>query len=348
MRNLVVICAAFIVSLIVLEMAARSLTSEPISQPWMMVDDQGLTINRPNTQATHFRGDVSASYRINGLHMRGEMPATDVPSIMVLGDSFTFGWLVDGKDTLVQHLQDQADTFLGKGRVQFLNAGTGGWGTASYIDFFARYSKSLEPAGVLVFANATDFNRAVQTGLYEVGDDLSVHRVVSVPSAAMWLKQLITNNSIYRWLVGRSYLLNMLKQAVLNLMYSEDDVAPAGAEMLMNDKIDAPTLDVQNYNSALIAHLKSLADERAIPIFVASQYHWQYSNDVYDWLEPEMKALGIPFFASQRDLDMVTNGDVSTYFIDGDPHPNGKTYKLLAEKTWKWLMPQLKELSIGQ
>lgn len=348
MKNLVVLCVAFTVSLIALELAARALTSQQLSQSWMMVDDRGLTLNRPNTRATHHRGDASTTYHINAFHMRGDMPVADVPSILVLGDSFTFGWLVDRGDTLTQHLQDQADAMLGKGRVQFLNAGTGGWGTASYIDFFTRYSPSIEVAGVLIFANATDFNRASQRSFYEIDNDHSVHRVMKELSTATLIKKMITENTVYRWLAERSYLLYMAKQAVLVYGAAVEESAPAGAEMLISEKFGAPALDVQKYNAALLRHFKTLLDERSIPVFVSSQYHWQYTADVYEWLAPVMNELEIPFLPTQRDLAMATGGDVAGYFINGDPHPNGKTYKILAAKTWNWLSPQLKEQSIGR
>lgn len=348
-KNFVILIGAFIVSFLILEVAARAITSDPLSGSWLMVDDYGLVMNRPDTIAVHHRGTTSATYEINALHLRGEMPKAGIPKILVLGDSFTFGWLVEKNQTLTHYLQSQADTSLGAGKVQFLNAGTGGWGTASMADFLTRYTDSINLFAVLVFANATDFNRAAQTKLYEVNDRQSVHRKMIGRSTSIHMKQLITQNPMYRWLVGNSYFVNMLKQVILGLGVSADQgEATAGAEMLMSDKIDMPQQDVQDYNKALLQHLKSVVDGRSIPIYVSSQYHWQYTANAYDWLEPIFQDLKVPFLNNQRFMATATHGKVEGFFINGDPHPTGLTYKILAQKTWDWLSPQLRGSNFGQ
>lgn len=348
-KNILMLLGAVALSLIALEFAARAIGPAHLTDSWMMVDDQGLVLNRPGSVATHHRGNTSATYRINTLNMRGDMPAADIPSILVVGDSFTFGWLVDNHETLVSQLQKQADRALGKNKLVFLNAGTGGWGTASYLDYLTRYTESLQPSAVLIFANATDFNRSLQSGLFEISSDAKkVVRTVSERPMHVVAKKIITDNELYRWLIGRSYLLNMLKQALLATGSSDDDQVTAGAEMLVSDKINPPAANAQAYNAALFKHLKSVLDDRSVPVYVSSQYHWQYTDDAYDWLVPLLQNLGIPFLSVQRDLATATKGEVEGFFIDGDPHPTGATYVLLAQKTWDWLLPKLKVQEIGR
>jgi len=348
-KNILMLLGAVAFSLIALEFAARAIGPGYLTDSWMMIDDQGLVLNRPGSVATHHRGDTSATYRINALNMRGNMPTVDIPSVLVVGDSFTFGWLVDNRDTVVSQLQKQADQARGKNKLVFLNAGTGGWGTASYLDYLTRYTKNSQPSAVLIFANATDFNRSLQSDLFEVSSDSkTVTRTVSERPMHVVAKKIITDSELYRWLIGRSYLLNMLKQALLATGSSDDDKVIAGAEMLVSDKINPPTANVQAYNAALYKHLKSVLDDQSVPVFVSSQYHWQYTANAYDWLVPVMQNLGIPFLSVQRDLAAATNGEIAGFFIDGDPHPTGATYALLAQKTWDWLLPKLKEQDIGR
>lgn len=349
-KNSLILAGALAVSLVILELAARAFSPNELSDSWLMVDDQGLVLNRPDTIATHYRGKTSATYHINALHMRGDLPMPDVPSILVVGDSFTFGWLVDIEDTLVHQLQKQADQAFGKNSVTFLNSGTGGWGTASYLDFLTRYIDRIQPSAVLLFVNATDFNRSVQSGLYELPSGSQIlQRVNNDQLIGATIKQAITKNAIYRWLSGHSHLLNLVKQAILTAgASSDDDVVPAGAEMLVSDKIGPPVESVQLYNIALIKKLKSVIGDQSIPLYVSSQYHWQYTENAYDWLMPVMQQLNIPFLSVQRDLAVATNGEVKGFFIDGDPHPTGAVYKILAEKTWGWLLPQLKEKDIAR
>lgn len=329
--------------LVALEFASRLVVSQDLSDPWMTVDSQGLVLNRAGAIATHRRGETAATYRINENHMRGQAPLPNIPSVLVVGDSFTFGWLIDNEDTVVSQLQKQADEALGPDKIRFLNAGTGGWGTASYLDYLTRYAGDIKPAAILVFANATDFNRSIQSGIYNVmDDDRLVRRSVQESSLPVAIKRFVTGLSIYQWLVGNSNLMQIFRIAVLGAISSASEEAQPGAELLENNQTGMPDREVREFNISLLRELRSVADQQSVPLFISTQYHWQYTPDVYDWLVPVMNELDIPFLAMQRDIATATNNKVEGFFINGDPHPTGAINKILAEKTWSWLAPQLR------
>lgn len=338
-----------LVMLVVLEFASRLIVPQDLSDPWMTVDNQGLVLNRAGAMATHRRGETVATYRINENHMRDQAPHPDIPSVLVVGDSFTFGWLVDSKNTVVSQLQKQADAALGPNKIRFLNAGTGGWGTASYLDYLTRYADDIRPAAILVFANATDFNRSIQSGIYDVTNDARAIRL-SAPEITLpaTIKRFVTGLSVYQWLVGNSNLMQMFRLAVLGAISSASEAAAPGAELLDNNQTGIPEKDIREFNISLLRELRSVADQQSVPIFISTQYHWQYTPDVYDWLVPVMKELDIPFLATQREIGTTTNNKVDGFFITGDPHPAGAVYKILADKTWSWLAPQLKGHVIEQ
>jgi hypothetical protein len=342
LKNLSLLALSVLVMLLVLEFASRLIAPQDLSHPWMTVDSQGLVLNRAGAVATHRRGETVATYRINENHMRGQAPYPNIPSVLVVGDSFTFGWLVDNEDTVVSQLQKQADEALGPDKIRFLNAGTGGWGTASYLDYLTRYAGDIKPAAILVFANATDFNRSLQSGIYTVADgERSVTRSVHESSGSDTIKRFVTGLPLYQWLVGNSNLMQIFRLAILGAISSASGEALPGAEMLENNQTGVPEREVREFNISLLRELRSVADQQSVPLFVSTQYHWQYSPDVYDWLVPVMKELEVPFLAMQRDIAATTGGKVEGFFIKGDPHPTGAIYEILAEKTWSWLIPQL-------
>lgn len=342
LKNFFLLALSVLVMTVALEFASRLIAPQNLSDPWMTVDNQGLVLNRAGAIATHRRGETVATYRINQHHMRGDLGSSEIPSVLVLGDSFTFGWLVENEDTVVSQLQRQADKALGPNRLTFLNAGTGGWGTASYLDFLTRYGDDIKPSAVLVLANTTDFRRSLQSGLYDMtGDQQTVTRTTYKSSFAVTLKQFVTGSSIYQWLVGNSNLMQITRLAVLGSLSTSSEAPPPGAEILESKKMGPPDRETKDFNIALLRELKSVAERHEVPLFVSTQYHWQYTPDVYDWLVPVMNELDVPFLPLQREMASATGGKVDGFFIEGDPHPAGAVYEILAEKTWSWLMPQL-------
>ena len=103
-------------------------------------------------------------YRFGEPHLR-EVTRTrseGARRILVLGDSFTFGWLLDDADTYVARLQELVDAEFGPGRFVLLDAAAGGWGTADYLFFLEDFGPQIRPDAVLVFVNIDDIGRSLR------------------------------------------------------------------------------------------------------------------------------------------------------------------------------------------
>ncbi len=107
------------------ELMVRWVAPQDLSGTWLTVGPQGLILNR--ARARHQFGDRVVTYRINALHQRGPEPLDGTAAVLVLGDSFTFGWLLEEADSAPGVLQSLADRDLGPRKLAFLNASTGGW-----------------------------------------------------------------------------------------------------------------------------------------------------------------------------------------------------------------------------
>ncbi|MCX7121798.1 MAG: SGNH/GDSL hydrolase family protein [Gammaproteobacteria bacterium] len=101
-------------------------------------------------------------------HLRNTPVSKTANHILVLGDSFTFGWFLPWEDTYVYQLQDQIDRTFGKNIFQLLNAGVGGWGTADQLAYLEEYGAKTSPKYVLVFLNTDDIGRSIKRNIYKL------------------------------------------------------------------------------------------------------------------------------------------------------------------------------------
>jgi hypothetical protein len=158
-------------------------------------------------------GVYSYSYTNNSMGIRGteEYAAGRRPGvrrILLLGDSFTYGVGVDDEQTFAVRLERILDSTDAKTEV--INAGVGGTGTDYALNFFLKAGRPLEPDAVALFFYWNDF-----------GDNAkhSFRLVDGIPAGTahnpVEAKSFTGSIPGYNWLVARSHLANLLKQAAI-------------------------------------------------------------------------------------------------------------------------------------
>lgn len=117
---------------------------------WAIPNPRYGFVHRPNFRQTVVRPWVETTYvwhvEINSLGFRGPEPdlsATQAVRILLLGDSFTFGYGVEYDQTFGAVLQRK----LGDAGIQSIifNAGVTGWGTAQQLLFASDHEERLNP-----------------------------------------------------------------------------------------------------------------------------------------------------------------------------------------------------------
>ena len=133
-KNSITLLFFLTISLLLAEFIVRGIYPQNLSGSWRVIDNYGLMLNKNTGQSTQMHGTRKAQYLFEDFGVRSSFKPTDHPKkkVLVLGDSFTFGWLLNIEDTYVEQLAKANQNLL------FLNAAAGGWGVSDYTAHMIR------------------------------------------------------------------------------------------------------------------------------------------------------------------------------------------------------------------
>ena len=250
------------------EIATRILLPQNLSGPWQIDSERGYSFLRAGGGARHQYRDRVVHYRFNDLHLRGG-PIGPGERVLVVGDSFTFGWLVEEKDSYVEILGAKADRELGEDRYEFLNGANGGWGTSDYLAYLEDWGPVLRPDILLVFLGFDDINRSLLSRLYTLDDGggLAAH---DVPHGR--LKVLLNAIPGYQFLLEHSHLVQLARGAALRRSFPRDGVRAEG----LDETHEAPDPRAVPLGRALFRRIKAWCEEHGVHLLVATYgfHHW--------------------------------------------------------------------------
>jgi lysophospholipase L1-like esterase len=328
------------VTLAIGEVATRILLPQDLSGPWQIFSERGYSFLKAGGVARHQYGDRVVHYRFNELHLRGG-PVGPGARVLVLGDSFTFGWLVDEGDSYVGILAANADRELGKDRFEFLNGASGGWGTSDYLAFLEDWGPVIRPDVLLVFLGFDDIQRSLNSRLYSVDDQgqLVAH---AVPSSRV--KVLMNALPGYQFLLEHSHLVQLVRNVGVRYLISTPEVRAEGLSKA-DESLDPRAFPLAR---ALFRRIKAWCGEHDVQLLVATYgfHRWygeflsQADRAFYGQAEQFFAEEGIPF----GDVVGAVSAAAPSYegFITADGvHPNEAGHRLIAEAVWSWLEPEL-------
>ena len=103
--NLSISLVSVVIVLLLIELVFGWVAPQNLNGTWRTLSEGGYMINKASWKAKHQTGDRVIRYTFNEQHLRGEPVDQDKYNILVLGDSFTFGWLLEEEDTYIGQLQ---------------------------------------------------------------------------------------------------------------------------------------------------------------------------------------------------------------------------------------------------
>jgi hypothetical protein len=243
-KNLALLFASLVLVLVVFEILVRVFSPQifEIHPPGLYAvdEDVGYTLTpgfAGHIEREEFRSQVS----VNELGHRGvplEDSERDATRILVLGDSFAFGYGVEHEEAFPARLEACLNG-TGAGEFEVLNAGVPGYGTVDQLNYLRSRGQALAPDLVILqflSANDLDENRYPAIEWADVVDGWLVHRSDSDDPLSLlprwkrleyWIKDHFHSAKFVSERVGflvlKSSLFPRLELAMWRELFTEED-----------------------------------------------------------------------------------------------------------------------------
>jgi hypothetical protein len=131
--------------------------------------------------------------------------------VLFLGDSFTFGWLLNDGKTYISQLQDMYPD------IELLNAASGGWGTADQLRYLELFCARVKPQLVVSVVNLDDLERSLAENLYAFDAASKTPRRIERDLSERTLRQKINESWVYRSVLKQSHLYRFVRSSLLDV-----------------------------------------------------------------------------------------------------------------------------------
>lgn len=337
--NTILIAAGIIIGLIIAELSVRLFLPQNRMVTWLEMHPSGFMMNSPNTDAFQEFGERRANYSINEFRLRGSSPNPDKTNVLAIGDSYTFGLLLDQEDTYLHLLQEK----FNEDSLQILNGGIGGSGLADWPGWLNEFGQKVNPDYVLYFLNTEDVERALSKNLFVLKGDSVIRSQRWKPR--QWMFSL-GQQGWYQKLQSHSELFNLIVKVLWREVYFEDLTSQFNPEKTKVPIPDSSEFLIESDYSLLLAkeilkRMNNWCIENGCELIVTTTGFFtledvpMHTNRFYKWLKKSDTE--ITFFDTTECVDSLTQGNLSLIRIPGDSHPNEKGASIIADCTWKEL-----------
>ncbi|WP_141699296.1 SGNH/GDSL hydrolase family protein [Candidatus Thiosymbion oneisti] len=342
--SLLLLLISLSISLLMGELLIRWLAPQQLQRGYVIPDADLGHILGPNQVYYDELAPKYFTYHVrtnsNGLRMDDEVDlSVDKKRIIMLGDSFTFGWGVEIGKSFAQIIKENMEKQYHN--IQLLNAGIGAYSTGHVLKYLRRFHKKLDIDGVIYFMNSNDLQDNMKTSIdYQVVSfDKTESGLITLKDKKVYSQVkrfVVTKVPLYVWLNKNSHLFVFIKRILKGSSRNADPVV----------KVSENTLSPENermVHAVAMAHLDRLSEyckENSLPLLVI-------------WIpdQRELFAGNIPFYerfkgkvvkrASETNYSyydptkelkaMVSGEEVSDiYFPEGHYNEKGYYYYSLA------------------
>ncbi len=239
-------------------------------------------INFPSVKMQHRRpGVFHFTYTTNAERYRGELIPFDggPEKIVVLGDSFAFGYGVQDHETFSARLEHN----LG-GRYRVVNLGNGGWGLTHQIARYLSFGVKYRPRIVILQFCKNDPEDNLLTPLVAWDDARTtfvLHRIEQ--KSINRFRQIVAwSKPIYTLLTGHSQTYNFLRNRLYHVARRKDQkenmmqvqTGGAGGPATGKSERPAPSSVAEDYYNDLLEHFaRCLHDSGVRLIMISVQGH---------------------------------------------------------------------------
>ncbi len=166
-------------------------------------------------------------------------------TVMLIGDSFTYGIGVNDQETFAFQLQNK----LKSDGIQIVNCGTPGKGTDYALKYYQVFKEEVKPDVVIYMSHFNDLQDNFREYYYERNEG-STLKEKKFDAAFYDRKKSISKSSVYRWFGRNSHLFSLVKSFVVTVMMPAHVIAYE-EDFENKDANDFTTLILDNLKSAL-------------------------------------------------------------------------------------------------
>jgi lysophospholipase L1-like esterase len=322
--RLALVLVAIIASLIIGEFAVRLLAPQPLI-PRLESDWAGLMTLRPSTRGRHLvPGQFDETYTINSDGFRNNGgTATGHPSIICLGDSFTFGIGAADSETFPAQLQRMTGASV-------LNAGLPGTGTGEQCLVYKYRLAQFHPR-VLILGYHNDGDDDASRGLF-VRDASGVHprplaEIAARGRSVRRARGFVNRIPGYTFLALHSQLMSLVRQAGTRLLKTNRDAPLASAAP--PDVIEGEIEWLRN---------EARASEAMLVIVYLPDTDNRPSEGEHRRVRDVCMRHAIPFIDTSAALQQHAD-DAPLFYSGLDKHPTPAGYKVIAGEIAHFLTP---------
>ncbi|WP_234567475.1 SGNH/GDSL hydrolase family protein [Rhodohalobacter sp. 614A] len=345
--KILLVLAGIILAFILAEILVRVFLPQNKMVTWIEMHPRGFMMNQSDIEALHEFDDRTLRYQFNEWGLRGNKKIQqDDINILLLGDSFTFGLLLNQQATYASLLQDRLHANFPSADFQILNGGIGGTGLADWPGWLNQKGESISPDIIILYLNYMDVDRALSKNLYVVEDS-------KLQNSIRWKPRKIFMSlgrmGWYRWLQEHSELTNILVKLAWRDLYFSDQTDNFSQQ---NSQVLIPPADAFDPKSGYSLQLAKLLTEQlqiwceqngcrfilTTTGFFDENSTGAHTFSYYKSLVNETPE-NIYFFDNTPCVHEQTQGDFDNIRIPGDSHPNERGAQIIADCSWNWLQP---------
>ena len=304
----------------------------------MRQDESGLWILKNNYKYyDRFNGETYIYRTGNFNNRKTHEYSYKNEKIYLLGDSFTFGYRLNDKDTYVSKLQNLFPKYY------FINLASPNWGLSDYTKYIESYCEVFETKKIIIFLNTDDIGRVYYSNQYWLKNEEIIPGTQGKFNA--WYVKYY-NYPVIKIFLNNSHLIRLVATKLVNFSRKRIDLIGERIDKvsLKNDIILYPQKILKNKNEVdqlikkselIIQRLKEKADTCDLDLyFIYSGWvNFKDKEKNFNKLNPNVyffkkaqnifNSLNIKFFDNSFNPEMIeVNLNRHKYIIEYDHHPN--------------------------
>lgn len=342
--NALIITGSILAALLIAELAVRLILPQNKMVTWIEMHPRGFMMNQQGGTAFQEFGERRADYRFTSHRTRGFEPEQQKENILTIGDSFTFGLLLNEEYTYVSEIEKRIQS-SGNDSVQVLNAAVGGAGLADWPAWIEEFGEDLSPAKIVWFLHTADVERALSKNLYVINSSGELEPSIRWQPREFFFS--LGRKGWYRWLQSKSELMNgivtfLWQNAYFNDITNNFDPERSDAVIPGPDSFSIESEYSLTLSMLLVQKVSDWCRENDCDLILTTtgffpspqegEHTWRFYRQLADGEIPD-----ITFYDNTPCVMDQAGGDLDSIRIPGDSHPSEEGAAIIADCTWDWL-----------